>query len=391
MDSVWASYIFSFLFGFGTCFQATTYVPYLLSLGLSMSEITLVNALFWLTISVAEVPTGMLADGKSRRWSMKMGIALLISSIVIYLTIQTLWAVFVAELLGGIGLAFLSGSKEAWIADALKQRGEFKRLKEVVARSFVANMVGALLAGSIGGFIGTVSLRVPLLLDAIILLGLLVFVHYAMTAEGEPVHKVSERQALMSGLRAFRSEQGLRWLAICSMVSGLILPLHLGWAEFFRIKLGVGAMPYLWVFMLVIVMCPGLLLQRIGIGKHRGATAICFSLLFMGMGLVFLGVTRSATLLIFAMGVQEFGSGALRVTTEVYLQKRAESEHRATSGSLQSLFGRFGNALALGGATLMLGGPFEPARIQTVWFVVGAILIGAVCLLWVFRPRLQDS
>lgn len=385
MNSVWAYYIFSFLFAFGTCFQATTYVPYLLSVGLSMSEITLVNALFWLTISVAEVPTGMLADGKSRRWSMKMGIALLISSIVIYLTIQTLWAVFVAELLGGIGLAFLSGSREAWITDALKQRGEFGQLDRIMARSFMANMLGALLAGCIGGFVGMVSLRVPLLLDAVILLGLLVFVHYFMTAEGEPVHKVSERQALIGGLRAFRSEQGLRWLAICSMASGLILPLHLGWAEFFRIKLGAGAMPYLWFFMLVTVIGSGFLLQRFGI--RRDAAMLCLSMLLMGVSLMFLGVAQSPMLLIIAMGLQEFASGAQRVTTDVYLQRRVKSEHRATSGSLQSLFGRFGNALALGGATLMLGGPFEPARIQTVWFVVGAILIGAVCLLWVFRPR----
>ena len=49
------------------------YVPFMLKLGLELADIQRINIVFFLTIFFLEIPTGALADGKSRRWSVTAG------------------------------------------------------------------------------------------------------------------------------------------------------------------------------------------------------------------------------------------------------------------------------------------------------------------------------
>ncbi len=62
------------LFGLAGGFIATTYSPFLISIGLDIGQISLINTVFFGVISLMELPTGMWADGKSRIWSVRMGV-----------------------------------------------------------------------------------------------------------------------------------------------------------------------------------------------------------------------------------------------------------------------------------------------------------------------------
>src|SRR5690349_7254540 len=99
--------------------MAATYVPFLLSIGLTLSQVTAVNVIFWVAIVVFELPTGMLADARSRTWSLRIGYLLYTIGFLGYFFAKSFAVVAVCELIDGIGFTFFSGVQQAWIADAL--------------------------------------------------------------------------------------------------------------------------------------------------------------------------------------------------------------------------------------------------------------------------------
>ncbi|MEK7481456.1 MAG: MFS transporter, partial [Patescibacteria group bacterium] len=101
-------YLFTALVRLGPTVTVTAYVPFLLSLGLSLGEVGLVNAVFWAVVMLAEVPTGMLADGRGRAWSLKIGAFIQLVGIALYVTATGLYSAMFAEAMLGIGAAFLS-------------------------------------------------------------------------------------------------------------------------------------------------------------------------------------------------------------------------------------------------------------------------------------------
>src|SRR3989338_336825 len=111
-------YLFTALMGLGMGATMTVYAPFLLSIGLSLGEIALVNALFWAIIIAAEIPTGMFADGRSRAFSLKVGMIFHGLGAILYLFADGFWSVALAESTLGIATAFMSGAQQAWITDA---------------------------------------------------------------------------------------------------------------------------------------------------------------------------------------------------------------------------------------------------------------------------------
>ena len=105
----------SFIWGINTLF--------LLDAGLSNTEAFAANAFFTLGQVIFEVPTGVVADTRGRRFSFMLGAATLLVSTLLYLVMwqlhAPLWGWAIASILLGLGFTFFSGATEAWLVDAL--------------------------------------------------------------------------------------------------------------------------------------------------------------------------------------------------------------------------------------------------------------------------------
>jgi MFS family permease len=153
----------SFIWGINTLF--------LLDAGLSNTEAFAANAFFAVGQVVFEVPTGVVADTRGRRFSYLLGAATLLASTFLYFVMWQVHAPFVgwvvASILLGLGFTFFSGATEAWLVDALGATGYAGTLETVLGR---AQTVGgaAMLVGSVsGGVIAQLTnLGVPYLLRA---------------------------------------------------------------------------------------------------------------------------------------------------------------------------------------------------------------------------------
>src|SRR5918998_1132476 len=156
----------SFIWGVNTLF--------LLDAGLSNVEAFAANAFFSVGQVIFEVPTGVVADTRGRRFSFLLGAGTLLLSTLLYLYMWNVsapfWGWAIASALLGLGFTFFSGATEAWLVDALDATGYIGDLDGVFARGQVVMGV-AMLTGSVaGGFLAEVtSLGVPFVGRAVIL------------------------------------------------------------------------------------------------------------------------------------------------------------------------------------------------------------------------------
>ncbi len=162
---------------------------FLLDAGLSSTEAFLANAFFTLGMVLFEIPTGVVADTRGRRFSFLLGTATLLLATLLYVALWWLraplgaWAV--SSILIGLGFTFFSGATEAWIVDALRARGHDGPLEPTFARAQVVAGAAMLVGASLGGFIAQASnLGVPYVVRAGLLAVTLAVAWLAMRDEG---------------------------------------------------------------------------------------------------------------------------------------------------------------------------------------------------------------
>jgi MFS family permease len=211
----------SFIWGVNTLF--------LLDAGLSNLEAFAANAFFSLGQVIFEVPTGVVADTRGRRFSFLLGAATLLISTLLYLYMWNIQAPFwgwaIASAMLGLGFTFFSGATEAWLVDALTATGYTKDLETVFGRAQMvgggAMLVGTVLGGVVAQF---TSLGVPYILRAVMLGVTLVVAWLFMRdlgftpdREATPVKAVQNvvRGAVDGGLR----NPPVRWLMLAAPFS----------------------------------------------------------------------------------------------------------------------------------------------------------------------------
>ena len=156
----------SFIWGVNTLF--------LLDAGLSLTEAFVANAAFTAGMVLFEVPTGVLADIRGRRFSYLLGTLTLAASTVLYLLMWRMtapfWAWALASMLLGFGFTFFSGAVQAWLVDALEESDFKGSLESVLAKGEVVEGV-AMLTGSVaGGYLAqATNLGMPYVFRAIVL------------------------------------------------------------------------------------------------------------------------------------------------------------------------------------------------------------------------------
>ena len=156
----------SFIWGINTLF--------LLDAGLSNTEAFAANAFFTVGQVIFEVPTGVVADTRGRRFSFLLGCATLLASTLLYLLMWQIQAPFlgwaISSVLLGLGFTFFSGATEAWLVDALKAANYEGNLESVFGRAQTVSG-GAMLVGSVAGGIvaQATDLGVPYILRAAML------------------------------------------------------------------------------------------------------------------------------------------------------------------------------------------------------------------------------
>ncbi|EKP94290.1 MFS transporter [Thermaerobacter subterraneus] len=126
--------------------------------GLGPLELALVGTVLEITVTLCEVPTGVVADLYGRRASVLLGLATIGAGLLVEGAVPALPAIMLGQVLWGLGYTFTSGADAAWIADEV---GE-ERARYLYVRGAQAAQAATLLGIGASVALGSLRLNLPL-------------------------------------------------------------------------------------------------------------------------------------------------------------------------------------------------------------------------------------
>lgn len=355
----------SFIWGINTLF--------LLDAGLTNLEAFAANAFYSVGVVLFEIPTGVVADTRGRRFSYLVGSLALAVATLVYLALWQVqapfWAWAVSSAFLGLGFTFFSGALEAWVVDALDSAGYSGGLESVFGRAQVVTGA-AMLTGSVaGGYVAQLTdLGVPYLLRAGVLC--LMFVVAALLMRdlgftpdrGRPALQVAREIAVTSFRYSVRNPP-VRWLmAAGAFTSGVGFYVFYAMQPFLLELYGSGDAYGIAGLAAAVVagsqLVGGLAASGVRALVRRRTTAIVLGTLVGAVLLAVLGTVRgfaAALALLVAIGIVQAAVFPIR---QALLNDLVPSAQRATLLSADSLVGGTGGVViqpALGRAADVWG------------------------------------
>ena len=340
-------------------------VPLYLSCGLKASEVFLVQGAFALTVLILEIPSGYLADRYGRKRSLLGSALFLPSGVLLYLRGWGLGAFALSESVIGIGQSLRSGSDSALLYDTLKEEGREGEYTRWEGRAFFCARMGVLVSALLGGYLGTVSLRLPLVVNLVVFLLLIPLALLLREPSGERRVRSKPWKDLGAVCKqALKRPELRRGMLRISLTNACQLTSL--WASFLAYRVWRVPLP-LFGFLFALFQLASALGAA---GAHSFARKVRHFLFLPGLFWIALGLSFRPLLLPLILCAAFFWGLATPVLLDD-VNRRVESSVRATLISLSSmggsllfvlvspLFGLLADHLSLGASYLFLGFVFS--------------------------------
>lgn len=387
MKATHTYYLFTLLFRFGIGATATLYVPWLFEIGLTFSQVALLNAIFWTSVILLEIPTGMLADGRGRGWSIKIGAFIYGFGALYYSQVTGFSGAVFAEVILAIGFTFLSGATVAWIVDAPDRDDDLQSIQaNVNTISGVTTVAATLIAVRLTVFLGAMVYWYMLAVFCLLAAAL---AWHSMQGR-EPEHPMKEFEALKYSVAHLRASKDLRWAVAAQAVTGLFGTFNMYWALLMLMYVNKIELGWIWALMYLSMAASGPLVSSRWGHKIGPAFGITISIALAGIPMMFFGLTTPVVSWLVLIAIHEFARGTFRPYLDTFINDRIASGYRATFGSLASFIGSIGMVVTLLGASAYMA--FYESNAETIiqlWTITGALLVLSSVLLYIFRPNLK--
>ncbi len=357
--------------------------------GLSLTQVTIIDIAFWLTMAFTEVPTGAVADTFGRKQSLLVGIALSALSVTMFGWAPNYLLLLVANSLWGVAITFMSGADMAFFYDTLRAQGRELDYPRQRGRLSAVILAGGAMGNIAGGFLASWKLGSTFWLYGL-LLGIAFMFALGMKEPPRRLHPETGRpHSYVDILRlAWNAIRGQRRLQLSLLFSN-VLPLAsmLVTTIFIQPQMQHIGVPLAWMGSVLFALSLLRILAsgsagwaaRLG-GRWLWATPWMVALGLAGMALVpnLLGVAL--------FGLAIFASVSSRPLIENLILRDAPEAAQATILSADNLVFRFFLAIVepVGG---ILADSFG---LSTAFLVLAAAIVMAmVLLLFLWRPDLS--
>ncbi len=198
------------------------FVRLVVDVDLNPLELVLLGTAKEITVLSSEIPTGVVADLYSRKWSVVLAFLISGTAIILAGVLDTFLLLLVSSALWGFGLTFRSGAETAWLTDELGSSDEAEPI--IVRRAkieLIAVIIGALAAAGLA--------TITSLSTSLVVLGSGLVLEAGYLAVSMPEtgfvrvkqRKVAElRQILGDGFRSVRGISTLRILFVATVMAG---------------------------------------------------------------------------------------------------------------------------------------------------------------------------
>ena len=134
-------------------------------IGLSLTDIMVLQAIFGLSSVLCEFPSGYLADRIGHRTALLTGASLAIVGWTLYATATTFASVTAAEIVLGAGLAFISGADAALLYASLAAADDASSYTRWEGRVRSAGQMSEAASSAVGGWLYALAPRLPIWLQ----------------------------------------------------------------------------------------------------------------------------------------------------------------------------------------------------------------------------------
>jgi len=384
--NVWKYYLFQFFLNFQLWWPI--WIIYLTEeRGLTLGQVTLIDVPFWLSIIALQVPAAAMADRWGRKPTLIAASAAFALAVSCFGLATNFWLIMGAYLIWGVAFALLNGTESAFIYDSLKACGREGEYPRIYGRGWAVQNV-AVIAGTLIGapLAAATSLPFPIVLSG----GLAAMAVVAAITFTEPLPEARTRAHLSYGriiresLSIVRQRPNVRYgiLFYGVITLGSVAPIFF-FQPFLREHgfdvgdVGIWQTP-MRVGGIVAALSAGRIISRFG---ERG-TFIAMPIVIFGSYLVLAGWDAPAAQVAFL--TMNFVVVLSQPTVTDYLNRRVESEQRATVLSLTNLT----RSMILIPSAPLLGALAENSL--SAAFLMGAVLVAvlALPLMLAWAPRL---
>ncbi|MFA6501863.1 MAG: MFS transporter [Parachlamydiales bacterium] len=209
--------LFSVIVTVNLVYQATV-------VGLNPLQMVLVGTMLETVSFLFEVPTGIVADVYSRKLSVMIGLLLIGLGFTVEGLFPFFGAILIAQIIWGIGFTFVSGAREAWIADEI---GEEKAGKAYSKGSQMA-LIGSLIGIGISMFLANINIRLPIILGGILYSFQSLYLFFFMPEENFHPIPIKRRETfgamkdtLVSGLKLIKVSPVLLTIVATGLIFGM--------------------------------------------------------------------------------------------------------------------------------------------------------------------------
>lgn len=361
-------------------FVSATHALFLLSNGLTIFQMNLVNAAFMLGIFVFEIPTGAYADFFGRKKSYIIHTVFLSLAGLIYFLSHSFLFFVLAELIAAVSFAFASGAIDAWLVDNVSKNWAM-RTDYIFSQGQVFSKIALVVGAIIGAYLGQINLAYPWFLVAFTgLIAFFVSIFYMRTDQ-----PVKDTFGFGRGLKQMTAivknslDYGFRnkvvlWLMIATFVGEFAFqPLNMFWAPRFNQMAGgeVKLMGWLLAGMSIMMAVGSYLSRRLSERKVSYWKIMSISALFLAIPVL---ISSQVSIFAIAAGtflIHEIGRGISIPIKTSYINKYIPSDKRATLISFNSMAGKIAATLGLVGFGLLA----DKTSFSYSWLVAGFILL----------------
>lgn len=357
------------------------YTNFLRSYGLGEFDVNMVNLVFFLTITICEIPTGLFADVFGRKRSFVASCFLFALSMFMYACSQTFLWFAISEVVAAIAATFASGAFKAWLVDMMKHHKHDTPLAKIFAWEQKISGVMCMVIVIFGSWLADFSMKMPWLLGGIIFL-VSGFVAMKVMREEYFKRKVFSIKGGLENIATtakksfveLRVNRPFRFIIVVSAVQLFaVVGINMEWQKLFaglaktNAVLGV-MMTAIQIAIILGSHCSGWLLKLTGNDEKK---AVLASQIIIGVFITLTVVTSSMPIMVTMFLAHEMARGMFQPLKEAYMQNNIPSSERATLGSFDSMSGHFGGALGL----FVSGILADLFGIPTTWMFAGISMI----------------
>ncbi len=309
------------------------------SIGIDNFGISLITIVILISCTLAEIPSGIIADRWSRKGSMVLsGLFLGISSLVAGAS-DSIFMYSAAVVIWGFHDAFSSGTGTAMIYDALlEEQGHARNFNRALGIYETLGGAALIFSNLLGGWIGSHSLQMTFYLTVIPVA--ISMVCHLIYKDAKISREVADEKLIQHTKNTFKcvfKSKNLIWLMIVTMLIFCVQKINREYYQLWYIALLAPT---------IIFGIAGSFIEGLsGLGglfvKYINSRLISIALLVL-LGVASLGLSLGSNLIIVIVSqvVVAAVSGALFLHFTAQIQHRLPSRYRTGSGSVVSAVGR---------------------------------------------------